>query len=84
MQPSHDNASLLMEVRGLRKSFAQRRGLVGWRFTIDALRGVSLEIQRGATLAVVSESGSGKSTLANCMAGIEACDSGKSGLTAAI
>lgn len=77
MQPSPKNASALMEVRALRKSFVQRRGLVGRRFTIDALRGVSLEIQRGATLAIVGESGSGKSTLANCLAGIEPCDSGE-------
>ena len=37
---------------------------------VDALRGVSLRLDRGETLAVVGETGSGKSTLALCMAGL--------------
>jgi peptide/nickel transport system ATP-binding protein len=37
---------------------------------VDALRGVSLELDRGQSLAIVGETGSGKSTLALCLGGL--------------
>src|SRR4051812_37814430 len=45
--------------------------------TIDALAGVSLEVNRGQFLAVMGASGSGKSTLLHLMAGLASPDSGR-------
>ena len=54
--------SPLVEVRDLCKHFP-----VGSGATVHAVEGVSLEVGRGETLAVVGESGCGKSTLAHTM-----------------
>ncbi len=51
----------LLQVRDLRVRYGE---------DVDALRGVSLDLDRGESLAVVGESGSGKSTLALCLAGL--------------
>ena len=51
----------LLEVRELAVSFAGE---------VDALRGVSFDLERGESLAVVGETGAGKSTLALCLAGL--------------
>ena len=43
----------------------------------DALRGVSLEIRRGESLAIVGKSGSGKSTLMHLLALLDRPDGGR-------
>jgi peptide/nickel transport system ATP-binding protein len=51
----------------------------GWRsrLPLAALRGVSLEVPEGASLALVGESGCGKSTLLRAVAGLLAVDEGE-------
>ena len=51
-----------IELEGVEVTVQARRGLLG-SVPVAILRGVSLAIDRGETLAVVGESGSGKTTL---------------------
>lgn len=60
----------MLAVRDIRKSYG--RGAA--RF--DALKGVSLEIQAGESLAIVGKSGSGKSTLMHLLALLDKADGG--------
>ncbi len=58
----------LLEVRGLSKSFPLRTGLFGReRGSVKAVDGISFEIERGETLALVGESGCGKTTAARAL-----------------
>jgi len=65
----------LVSVRGLSKSYRQRRWLR--TFGIQALDRVDLEIPAGSTVALMGESGSGKSTLAWCLARLLQPDAGE-------
>ncbi len=47
------------------------------RVKVPALRGVSFAVGRGEMVAIMGPSGSGKTTLLNCLAGLEAIDSGQ-------
>jgi putative ABC transport system ATP-binding protein len=58
-------------VENVSKRFRQGQG---W---VTALRGVSIEVQRGQFLAIMGASGSGKSTLLHLMAGLTRADGGR-------
>ena len=62
---------LLLEVENLRVAY--RAG----RRTVEAVRGVLLEVARGRCLGVVGESGSGKSSLARAILALEDDVSGR-------
>jgi ABC-type glutathione transport system ATPase component len=65
----------LLRVKNLYKRYL-RGGFVR-RHEIEAVQGVSFEIPRGQTLALLGESGSGKSTVARCIARLENPDQGE-------
>jgi polar amino acid transport system ATP-binding protein len=44
---------------------------------LEVLRGVSLDVERGAVVAIIVRSGSGKSTLLRCINGLERVDAGE-------
>lgn len=60
----------LLRVRGLAKTFR-----VG-RLSLQAVRGVDLDLGAGETLGLIGESGSGKSTLARLILGLTSPDAG--------
>jgi putative ABC transport system ATP-binding protein len=61
---------MLLEIIDLAKSFPTGEG------PLEVLRGVSLELSAGESLALTGESGSGKSTLLHLVAGLDTPDSG--------
>ncbi len=55
--------SVLLSVRGLKKYFVQGGGILGGeKEVVKAVDGVSFDVKRGETLALVGESGCGKTT----------------------
>jgi len=64
----------VLQAVDLHKRFVEGRGADALDVTV--LRGVSLDVQRGDTLAVVGASGSGKSTLLHLLGGLDAPSAG--------
>ena len=58
------NRDNILEIRDLAISFTTTAG------TVNAIRGVNLDVKRGETLAIVGESGSGKSVTVKSITGI--------------
>ena len=61
-KPKDDNAPVVLEVRGLAKSFWLKQGVFGKR-EFKAVQNVNFKLKKGHTLGVVGESGSGKTTM---------------------
>jgi peptide/nickel transport system ATP-binding protein len=59
-----------IEVRGLRRTFRVKQGLLSAPRQVVAVDGVDFAVPQGSTLGVVGESGCGKSTLARVILGI--------------
>ncbi|MFM2482264.1 peptide ABC transporter ATP-binding protein [Celerinatantimonas sp. YJH-8] len=70
-------SSVLFEAHELKKHYPVKGGMFKPEQTVKALDGVSFQLERGQTLAVVGESGCGKSTLARSLTLIESPTSGE-------
>lgn len=62
-----NSSDIIISTDNIKKSYGETH----------AMRGISLEIERGEVLAIMGPSGSGKSTLLHTLAGITRPDSGK-------
>jgi polar amino acid transport system ATP-binding protein len=64
------NNQSIIEVRNVYKYFKSVRG------TLEALRGINLDVQMGEVIVVIGPSGGGKSTLLRCLNRLESFDGG--------
>jgi len=70
-------SEIVLETRNLVRDYEVGGGLFRKGHVVHAVRGVSLKLEKGKTLAIVGESGSGKSTLARMITMIDAPTSGQ-------
>ncbi|MED4784211.1 dipeptide ABC transporter ATP-binding protein [Brevibacillus choshinensis] len=57
----------LLEVKGLKKHFASKKGWFQQAEYVQAVNGINLTVREGETLSIVGESGCGKSTTGRCL-----------------
>jgi putative ABC transport system ATP-binding protein len=69
-RPATANAQAIIEIRDVEKTYSTGGAQV------QALRGVSLTVQRGEMVAIMGPSGCGKTTLLNCISGLDEVDGG--------
>ena len=62
---------MIIQCKDIKKTFK-----VG-DISVEILKGISLEINKGEFTAIIGESGSGKSTFLNILGGIMPCDEGE-------
>ncbi len=67
LREGSDTTSLILEARGLDKSFGH----------LHLLKGIDLAVRRGDVLVIIGPSGSGKSTLCRILVGLEPFDAGE-------
>lgn len=67
---------VILKVRDVYRTYDIKGGMFKKASQLTAVKGVSLDVERGSTLAVVGESGCGKSTLARMLTMIDAQTSG--------
>lgn len=73
-----NGSDFILQAENVTKDYVSSRGFFGGSARVmHALRGVSLSVPAGSTLAIVGESGSGKSTLGRCIAGLIRPSSGR-------
>ncbi|WP_124055268.1 ABC transporter ATP-binding protein [Arcanobacterium ihumii] len=67
----------IIDLQNVEVTFKTRTGSIFKPNTIQAVRGVTMQLNPGETLGIVGESGCGKSTTANVMCGLQAPTAGK-------
>ncbi len=65
------SGDVILKVRDLKRDYVISGGMFRKARTLSAVKGVSFDVTRGTTLAVVGESGCGKSTLARMLTMID-------------
>lgn len=77
MNHNNQNTNVILQASNLKKYYPVRKGIFGQQHLVKALDGISFELEKGKTLAVVGESGCGKSTLGRLLTMIEAPTGGE-------